>query len=132
MSVYSHKCKLKVLDNPNRLFKKLYVTIFVSLLFCHNIFAQREKIDSLKKVLPLLHDSARIDCLNELSEIYLKYYDALRAHFIPDTPKYYADVAYKESKRLNYVHGIAESLSYKEEFEYSHDHFPEAEEFSRE
>jgi hypothetical protein len=33
---------------------------------------------------------------------------------------------------LNYVHGIAESLSYKAEFEYSHDHFQEAEEFSRE
>src|SRR5436190_20837876 len=133
MSVYTHKYSYKVPGKPTTRFKKLYVLVVVFLFFLsHVVFAQRETIDSLKKALPSLYDSERIDCLNALSEIYLKYYDALTAHFIPDTPKYYADVAYKESKRLNYVHGIAESISYKGEFEFSHDHFPEAEKFSRE
>jgi hypothetical protein len=30
--------------------------------------AKNNKMDSFKKVLPLLHDSARIDCLNALSD----------------------------------------------------------------
>jgi len=99
MFEHTHKYRLKVTDKSNAQFKKLYVIVIILLFFSHVTFAQRETIDSLKKVLPLLHDSARIDCLNALSEIYLKYYHALTEHFIPDTPKYYADVAYKESKR---------------------------------
>ena len=34
-------------------------------------FAQPEKIDSLKNLLPALKDSAKVDCLNALSEAYM-------------------------------------------------------------
>ncbi len=112
-------------DKPNTLFYKLHViVILLSFFFCHNAFAQREKIDSLKKVLPSLHDSARVDCLNELSGIYLKSWN--------DSAKYYAIPAYNESKKINYIHGIAEALSYKGELEDLADNFAASEKLYRE
>ena len=50
------------------------IGILSVLIFYHAFcYAQGEKvnsskIDSLKKLLPTLHESARVDCLNELSE----------------------------------------------------------------
>ncbi|MBA4141228.1 MAG: hypothetical protein H0X70_12180 [Segetibacter sp.] len=43
----------------------LFLTVAVS------SFAQRKQIDSLKNVLPALKDSARINCLNALSNAYI-------------------------------------------------------------
>ena len=65
--------------------------------------AQQEKIDSLKKVLPKLKDTARIDCLLELGFQYF---------FTPekDSIIHYTQVAYEESKKINYIHGIAVSF----------------------
>jgi hypothetical protein len=65
-------------------------------------FAQREKIDSLKKVLPTLKDTARIDCLNEMFIHYLFKGDK-------DSSTYYSHIAFEESRRINYRHGIAEA-----------------------
>ena len=74
MSVPSNKYTLKAPGDSNTLFIKFHVlVIFLSFFFTHVAFGQREKIDSLKKVLPSLHDSARIDCLNGLSGAYLNY-----------------------------------------------------------
>ena len=81
---------------------KKILFLFAQIFFCVVCFAQREKIDSLKKILPSLHDSARVDCLNELSETYLKFYNVIATHFIPDTPKYYADSAYEIPKNKLY------------------------------
>ena len=36
-------------------------------------------IDSLEKVLPLLHDSARVDCLNEMARAYMEMLPPLRS-----------------------------------------------------
>jgi tetratricopeptide (TPR) repeat protein len=85
--------------------------------------AQRERLDSLKKVLPYLHDSARVDCLNTLSEGYLNHNN--------DTASYYAGLAFEEAVKINYIHGKAESISYKGEIELS-DNFPGVENLSRE
>jgi tetratricopeptide (TPR) repeat protein len=68
--------------------------------------AQLKNIDSLKKVLPSLHDSARIDCLNEIVFYYLSLHNV-------DSINHYLVPAYEESKKINYVHGIALSLSQK-------------------
>ena len=47
------------------------ITVFIAqILFCTICLAQREKIDSLRKILPALHDSDRIDCLNALCRAY--------------------------------------------------------------
>ena len=55
--------------------------------------AQLNNIDSLKKILPSLHDSARIDCLNEIVYYYLSLNNI-------DSVKHYLVFAYEESKKL--------------------------------
>src|SRR5215471_368009 len=136
MSVRSNKCRLKVPVKSNTLFKKLHVIIILlSVVFCHNVFAQREKINTLKKILPSLYDSTSIDCLNELSGIYLRSLPAKRPVTNPkvvDTAAYYTERAYREAVKINYTHGIAESLSYKGEIENIFDNFLAQEKFSRE
>ena len=67
-------------------------------------FGQTPDRDSLRLVLPQLKDSARIDCLNELSLLFIE-------QSISDSAIYYAKTAQYESKTLGYVHGIAASLS---------------------
>ncbi|MDQ6889805.1 MAG: hypothetical protein M3Z56_05980, partial [Bacteroidota bacterium] len=64
---------------------------------------QQRQIDSLKKVIPSLRDSARIDCLNALSEAYI--------YLRPDTAKMYALKAYDEALKNNYFRGMAKSFS---------------------
>src|SRR6266516_3509991 len=93
--------------------------LFVEIFFSTICFAQRAKIDSLKKVLPSLHDSARVDCLNALAEIYLQS--------STDTAKYCATAACDESMKINYIHGIAESLLYKGQIEDFSDNFAASE-----
>ena len=81
-------------------------------------------IDSLKKVLPSLHNSRRVDCLNELSGSYFT--------INIDTARSYATQAYNEAFKINYAHGIAESLSYKAEIEDHFENRPAVEKFSHE
>jgi tetratricopeptide (TPR) repeat protein len=67
-------------------------------------FAEKENPAISKQTLPFLHDSARIDCLNQLSYFYITAEKK-------DSANYYALLAYKEACNLNYIHGIAISLS---------------------
>ena len=61
--------------------------------------AQREKLDSLIKILPDTKDSLRVQCLNSICEQYLdvRY----------DTAYLYAIQALDEAKKINYKSGIA-------------------------
>src|SRR3954452_5891460 len=93
MPVHSNSDRLIGLHQQNKLFNKLRVIVIAcSLFISSSTFAQREKIDSLKKVLPSLHDSARVDCLNELSGTYLEFTPSDRPENnlkIVDTAAYY-------------------------------------------
>ncbi len=62
-----------------------------------------QKIDSLKKSLRILRDTARIDCLNAFCLPYIRLRN--------DSVKYYAVVAYEEANKINYIHGMAEALA---------------------
>ena len=68
-------------------------------------------IDSLKKVLPSLRDSARVDCLNELARSYTE----------EETPKLFDSAwslvrqAYAEASSINYVKGLGDAC-----FRYGH------------
>ena len=77
--------------------KKILI-IVLQIFFCTIALAQREKIDSLKKVLPSLHDSVRIDCLNALVEAYLKINEPIRPiqyrNIVGDTATNYAIYSY--------------------------------------
>lgn len=59
-------------------------------------------IDSLKKVLPLLHDSARVDCLNELSR---SYYEKMEMPY-DDSALAITRQAYTEAFAINYIKGL--------------------------
>ena len=82
----------------------LLIFIFLQLLF-HGIpsYAQRTKIDSLKKALLSLHDSARIECLNLLSLAY--------SYLNSDTAKSFAKKAYTESSVIHYLPGELMALN---------------------
>jgi tetratricopeptide (TPR) repeat protein len=82
----------------------VYVFFFLQLsLFFSSVFAQRTKIDSLKRVLPSLKDSTEVDCLNILSLAY--------SYLNTDTAKYYAKKAYTEASAINYLRGKVMSLN---------------------
>ena len=84
--------------------------LIILILFCATGFAQRERIDSLKKILPLLHDSTRVDCLNELSEAFLLQQGN---GYIPygltiinmDSARLFARQALSEAEKTNYSKG---------------------------
>ena len=61
--------------------------------------AQREKLDSLIKLLPDTKDSLRVQCLNNIGEQYLQVQY--------DTAYLYAMQALDEAKKINYKSGIA-------------------------
>ena len=82
-------------------FKKQITILIIQMFFCGLCFAQNDKIDSLKKVLPTLKDTARIDCLGEMAVHYLF------KHSGKDSSDYYITTEYEESKKINYRHGIA-------------------------
>ncbi len=69
-------------------------------------FTERSKIDSLKTILLTLKDSARVDCLNELSIRYC-YLNK------KDSAELYVTIALEEAENLNYIHEIAESFACK-------------------
>lgn len=77
-----------------------FITLF---LFSTRVsFAQRAKIDSLKKILPTLQDKKRVDCLNTLSTAY-SYLDS-------DTASAYQQKAFADAERIQYLNGEAMSL----------------------
>ncbi|HEX5152708.1 MAG TPA: histidine kinase [Parafilimonas sp.] len=62
-------------------------------------------IDSLIKALPLLYDSARVDCLNELSRAYMETAQKMNA----DSALAFARQAYKEAVSAGYAKGSGEA-----------------------
>ncbi|HZE84960.1 MAG TPA: histidine kinase [Puia sp.] len=91
-----------------------------------SLSGQGREIDSLKRVLPSLQDTARIDCLNSLA---FQYISAEKK----DSAEHYAAWAYPVSKKLNYIHGMAEYFFCKAEIvKHFEDDFPKAEALAKE
>jgi tetratricopeptide (TPR) repeat protein len=74
-----------------------------------NASAQTPTLDSLKKVLPLLENKARIDCLNELGFEYSNPYWGISKYIQTDTAMLYTKQALHESLKLNYAYGIGKA-----------------------
>jgi tetratricopeptide (TPR) repeat protein len=97
----------------------------LSFLLCASGYAQREKIDSLRNILPTIQDSSRIDCLNALGGEYI--------WIQMDTAEGYALQALEQATKLNYIHGMAEALTLKAAIVFTrYNNFPEAENITRE
>lgn len=90
--------------------KVLRFIFFISCTFLiNNVTAQTPTLDSLKKALPLLNDTARIDCLNELAFEYSNPYWGVSKYIQTDTALLYTKQALKESLELDYAPGIGKA-----------------------
>jgi tetratricopeptide (TPR) repeat protein len=76
--------------------------LIAQICLCAVCFAQREKIDSLKKVLLTAKDTTRINCLNTLGKIYQEIQT--------DTALFYSHQVLSETRSLNYRKGAAEAF----------------------
>ena len=73
---------------------------------CTVCFAQVDRVDSLKKTLPTLRDTARIPCI---TEIWVHYMHSSNR----DSAVFYSNLCYEESKKMNYAFGIANAFTKK-------------------
>jgi len=100
---------------------KKYILVFALLACCMQSFCQYSEgrvkdslaIDSLQKILPALKDSARVDCLNVLSEKKGSFhgdYNSDEFRKSGDSIYRYATMAYNEATKLHYKYGMAVSL----------------------
>jgi tetratricopeptide (TPR) repeat protein len=120
-----------------RLLLCLHLIISPFTIIAQTSQASRLKIDSLKKVLLSLYDSASVDCLNELSEAYLGLPDWFSDTPPPmpqyDTAEIFALQALEKSKKMYYFYGMARAISLKAELAFEkYNNYPEAEKLSRE
>src|SRR3954466_16071312 len=85
-------------------------TIVFCCMLIQPLASQTETIDSLKKILPSLKDSARIDCLNELGSEFSDRYWSKSKYQQTDTALMYTLQAETESQQLHYLRGIGKAL----------------------
>ncbi|MBX2923825.1 MAG: histidine kinase [Chitinophagaceae bacterium] len=81
----------------------------LSCVLFQRITAQTEAIDSLKKILPSLKGSARVDCLNELGAEYADRYWTTSQYLQTDTGLLYTIQAMNEAGQLHYAPGIGKA-----------------------
>ncbi|MEM6523566.1 MAG: tetratricopeptide repeat-containing sensor histidine kinase [Bacteroidota bacterium] len=82
--------------------KKFLLVFFTPFIVSLPLRAQINEIDSLKALLPSVHDTVRMKLYFELS---MKYKDNLT-----DSAKYFANLAIEESRKLKYLKGEADGL----------------------
>ncbi len=98
------ECSRFILDSRKSNFsRRLFLCSILLLFLNYSGYSQRFKIDSLKRVLPSLHDSVLVDCLNTLSLIY--------SYLEVDTAQSYARRAYNEADKFGYKRGKVMSLN---------------------
>ncbi|MEO7046771.1 MAG: tetratricopeptide repeat protein, partial [Ferruginibacter sp.] len=94
--------------------------------------SQTRQIDSLKKVLLILKNTAKVDCLNKLSSAY--FINALNENYDyvqTDTARLFALDAYEKAVLLNYDMGMAQALQNLGEIERDRNNFIAAEDYLR-
>ncbi len=107
------------------------ILICITQVLCVACFAQTPTIDSLKKILPLLKDTARIDCLNELGAEFSDRYWSKSKYQQTDTAYLYTQQALNESKKLHYEKGIGRAFLNRAFIEEEHGDFRTAEDYTR-
>src|SRR5664279_3218245 len=94
-----------VIKSGKSFFCKAIYILFPLLIYNCVAYTQRTKIESLKATLAALHDSALVDCLNDLSLVY--------TYLQLDSATFYAEKAFTESSRINYPAGSIISMNNK-------------------
>ena len=94
-----------ILKSRKFLFCKVLYLLFPLFIYSCAAYAQRTKIEGLKAKLAALQDSARIDCLNDLSLAY--------TYLQLDSATLYAEEAFSLSSQINYQPGFIMSMNNK-------------------
>jgi len=97
--------------------KKLTLIVALIFGFCLRPFSQYNearridstRLDSLKRILPILKDEARVNALNEIA-IRSLYFNSAVDLAREDSVRLYGSKAYEEASRLGYKTGIALAL----------------------
>ena len=79
--------------------------LFLFIFIVNMLFAQKEKVDSLKKVFIIAKDTAKVNALNELSNLMIDDYS--------DSALMFTNMALKEGEKFNYTGGIIKALTNK-------------------
>jgi len=113
-------------------FLKLCLFITVCIYVSNQpVLAQTKTIDSLKKILPFLKGTSRIDCLNELGSEFSDRYWSKSKYQQTDTALMYTLQAETESQQLHYLGGIGKVLLNRSLIEEEHDKLIAAEDYVR-
>jgi len=91
-------------------------------------FGQKAVVDSLKKLLPLTHDSTRVETLIKIG---CGYSDLAKRDRNWGTTLFYLNLAYQEAVRINYTKGIATALLSSGFYEMFMHHFSASERYAR-
>ena len=88
-------------------FKWLILLLFIPVL----AQSQTNRIDSLTKLLAVLKDSSRVDCLNKISvEYYINALSETYTNVQTDSAVSFASRAHNEAIKINYKYGLAVAL----------------------
>jgi hypothetical protein len=98
--------------------KYLFVTIFIFTgqlpALCQTFTEVRRsdslRLDSIKRMMPLLKDSAKVDALNTISSAFGYFSPSGGFRHKVDSMLAYASRAYEEAKKIGYKHGMATAL----------------------
>src|SRR5687767_2183009 len=80
---------------------KYFFFFVVQLLLGVECLGQGVKVDSLKKLLPVLKDTSLVNCLNQLCSSYIEIHT--------DSAVLFASKAMLEAERINYIYGKAQA-----------------------
>ena len=94
MRLFVH-CSRKIIKSGKSFFPVALFFLSTQLLFSNDTYGQRTKIDSMKRALPALHDSALVDCLNVLALAY--------TYLQTDSAEFYGQKAYSGSLSIHYL-----------------------------
>src|SRR6266850_4028092 len=139
-------------DNPDRWvyaalsrnlpFRRGFPVVFtvLSVMVLQCMFAQSQQgylhrennsIDSLKGLLPSLHDSARVDVLNKISSAYCRFLNWELVYKQTDSARRFALQATRESNMIQYTRGLARAYQNHGEIESERGNFQNAEQYFR-
>ncbi len=123
--------------------KKLVLNLLLCCFLSRGLAQNQFAIAEQKKQLPALSGTERVDCLNNISSLYIPRHKIIH-NLLPagegkdvtqyniDSAQFYASEAYQMALKLSYAKGAAESLSYQADVADIADNFSKEEQYARE
>ena len=85
----------------------------LAIIISTTCFAQHDNVDSMKRALSALRDTSRIDGISALWVHYVHHWMRYMHQSDKDSAFYYQNMGYEESKKMNFINGIARAFTQK-------------------